>query len=351
MTRWRVDFRVKSDVVLAKDQKTIIFAAPDNTHEIHLFTRRGEGKHAVDELYLSAHVILEGENAFASADRAETYLRQFLEILAIATSGSYRLEQRILVADWTAGLTNRRFWHFKKFPDPRVPIYALRQDIIESIKTLTASPIPTAVRLAMQWWARGVSAGMPHEQFQFFWYALEIIADYSKPSIRVPSKCASCSGDLFCRTCNVIPLHRPYPKQAIKMLIEKHVRTEPQRFFAVIDDATNRLLHGDDPENIARDLDASWDRLSDSLGKTTWAAILGVLVNIAAPTATEGQKLNLLESNSFMHYHVTSRTEISMGAAHADPNNPQIEEFLPSFQLNMIVSEHDEADRQQGPRP
>lgn len=50
MTRWRVDHEIKSDLVLAKTEKQIVFKAPDRSHEIYLITRRGPGKHAAVQL-------------------------------------------------------------------------------------------------------------------------------------------------------------------------------------------------------------------------------------------------------------------------------------------------------------
>ena len=137
-----------------------------------------------------------------------------------------------------------------------------------------------------------------------------------------------------------MPLHRPYPKQAIQMLVNKHVRKEPDRFFATIDGARNKLLHGDDPEDIERELDFKWDRLSDALGKATWAALASTLVNISAASATQVEQLAIIRTNTFTHFHVASTVEISMGATHADPANPQIEEFQPGFEFNMTVTEH-----------
>jgi hypothetical protein len=340
MTRWRVDFRVKSDVVLAKHEKKLLFTPPDNSYEIYLFTNRGQGKHEADELYLSAHVVLEDEDRQNAADKAEVHLRQFLNVLTIVTNAYYRIEARILVADWTPGLEKRRLLYFKGFPNPHVPIYALSQKEIETVKKLMRKPIPRSVQLAMGWWARGVSAEYPNGQFQFFWYALEILAEHAKPSVKVPSKCPTCNGDLYCPICKQTPLHRPYPKQAVKMLVDKHVRGEPDRFFQLIDEARNRLLHGDDPTEIERELDIKWEKISDSLGKATWAALVDTLIkNITATGATEAGKLVLMEANTYVHYHVTIGADMEMGAAHADPANPQIEEFQPDFQLNMIVQE------------
>ena len=347
MTRWRVDFEIKSDFVLVKDQKQVVFRAPDKSHEIYLVTRRGPGKHAADELYLSSHVILGDDDPMEAADRASVYLRQFLQTLAIVTSAFYRVKRRVMVVDWTPGLTKRHVLYFKMFPNPNVPLYGLSQNLIDSVIKLSANPIPLDVRLAMSWWARGV-ASSDTEQFQYFWYALEILAGHLKPAIKVPSKCPFCGGDLYCQTCNKVPLHRPYPKQALKFLIEKHVRENSEHFFKTADEARNRLLHGEDDEIIERELGVSWEKLSDGLGKVTWAALLDTLSQITMKTPPEDANLDLTQANTFVHYDVTLTTDMTVGAHHANPDDPQIDEFqLPTFELNMVVNEHEKIDNKQ----
>lgn len=345
VTRWRVDFAVKTSMVLAEDQKELVFRAPDDSHAIHLLTKRGPGKHAADELYLSAHVILEGEEPRIAADDAETLLGRFLSVLSVVTGGFYRIEHTILVVDWSPGLVERDFLYFKVFPDPNVPIPALDQDLVESVAKLTRSEIPRAVRLSISWWARGVAASPASEQFQYFWYALEILAEHAKPSVRVASKCPRCQGELFCQACNRVPVHRPYPKEAIRLLIEKHVQGEPHRLFEAIDKARNLLLHGEAPHEIEREVGAEWDALSNSLGTATRAAIVSTLANLAtAHEETGSVKLSLNNVSSYTHWETKIVTDMAMPGGHADPANPQIEEFWPTFKLEMNVQSRDEVD-------
>lgn len=290
-------------------------------------------------MYLAAHFILEEESPENAADKAEIYLRRFLDVLSVVTSNDYRIKERVLVVDWTTGLTTRRFLRFNTFPNPNVPVHALSGAHFESVKKLMANPIPRSVQLAMDWWARGVSASEASEQFQFFWYALEILGEHTKPSVRVPSTCPKCRESLFCPNCKEVPLHRPYPKQAVKMLVDKHVKGEPDHFFALIDQARNKLMHGDDRKKIERDLNIKWEAISDSLGKATWAALISILIKTANTNATEPERLKLIISSTYLHYHVMTTSDISMRVSHADPSSPQIEEFQPSFEVDMIVEE------------
>lgn len=347
MTRWRVDHEIKSDHVLAKDEKQLLFKAPDRSHQIYLITRRGAGIHAADELYLSSHVILDDEDPIKAADKADVYLRQFLETLSIVTNASYQIRKRVMVVDWTPGLTRRGFTYFKNFPNPDVPLYALTHKHIETVTKYSTNPIPLSVRLAMSWWARGVKARLPSEQFQLFWYALEILAEYLKPTAKVSSKCPVCSSDLYCQTCGTIPLHRPYPKQAIKMIVEKHVSNDRDEFFRIIDGSRNKLLHGEDEKTIEKDIGLKWEKLCDMLGQVTWLSLLDTLGRITMETADADTELVLSKTNTFVHYHVATKVNAIMTGNHLDPLNPQIDEFQPQFEWNMIVKEHEKKEQEQ----
>ena len=346
VTRWRVDHEIKSDIVLVQDQNQVVFVAPNKSHEIYLKTRRGSGQHAADELFLSSHLILEDNDPRAAAARADDYLDQFLETLSVISSAFYRIKRRVMVADWTSGLTRRRVIIYKEFPNPHVPLYGLSQDLIDSVAKLSVNPIPLNVRLAMARWSQGVAATSSPEQFQYFWYALEILAEHLKPAIRVPSKCPHCTGDLYCQSCEKVPLHRPYPKQALQMLVQKHVGEDHARFFKIMDEARNRLLHGEDRKVIERELDVGWEALSDDLGKLTWIVLLDTLRQITADGSPDGVTLEFLQSNTFVHYHVEMGTEAEFGAHHADPANPLIDEFQPNLEIKMIVNEHENKGQQ-----
>lgn len=340
MTRWRVDHEIRSDFILAKTQNQVVFKAPDKSHVIYLMTRRGPGKHAADELYLSSHVILDEQEAMDAVEKAEAYLSHFLETLAIVTSVCYRIEGRTLVVDWSPGLNSRRCISFKKFPNPDVPKYALTQDLVDTVMKYSTNPIPLNVRLAMSWWARGVATSFAPDQFQFFWYALEILTEHHKPTTKITSKCPHCSGDLHCQSCGTVPLHRPYPKQAVKILIEKHLTRDPDVFFKQMDEARNRLLHGDDQKLIEQDMGVDWGTLSDRLGRLTWLSLLDTLRKITMEHSSR-ETVAIVQTNSYLHYDVILRSDLTIGVHHVNPLEPQIDEFqLPGLEISMVVGEH-----------
>ena len=115
-----------------------------------------------------------------------------------------------------------------------------------------------------------------------------------------------------------------------------------------MDDARNKLLHGEDKEKIEQDLGVPWEKLSDDLGKVTWFALLDILGHLMIAASSENIDLALVEASTFVHYHVTMRTDLIIGAHHANPSDPQIDEFmLPGFEVNMIVNEDEKGPREQ----
>jgi len=129
------------------------------------------------------------------------------------------------------------------------------------------------------------------------------------------------------------------------MLIEKHVKGQSGEFFSRIDEIRNRLLHGDDPVEIERALNMKWEEVTDALGKATWAALLSNLISTTAAHAVAPGKLALAATNTYTHYEMHAITDISMQVKHADPANPQIDEFqLPDFKLDLIVKDRDEVE-------
>jgi hypothetical protein len=53
-----------------------------------------------------------------------------------------------------------------------------------------------------------------------------------------------------------------------------------------------------------------------------------------------------MEVSSYTHWGTELVSDMSMGARHADPANPQIDEFLPDFKVEVIVKDRDEVERQ-----
>jgi hypothetical protein len=194
--------------------------------------------------------------------------------------------------------------------------------------------------LAIRWWARGVGASPPSDQFQYFWYALEILAEFDKPTAVVPDKCPKCGGNLYCESCETVPVHRPYPKQAIRMLVMKHVTGDPEGAFVLWDKARNALLHGTERKEIERSLGFTWLQLADSLGKAVWASLLSYLATVTGARATEpGGRLHLADASTYMHYELTVIGDAEMAAVHKDPENPLIDEFHPEVNLELIVKD------------
>lgn len=337
MTRWLVDFKVASDLVLDQAETKLRFASHDGTYEIHMSTREELREGEPPELYLSTQVLLDADEPSAAVDAAKAHLRTFLGLLSVTTSTYYDIASVRMVVDWTPGLTRRRFLLYRKFANPELPFFGLTQGIFDSVARFLKNEIPEAISLAVDWWARGARRPDATEQFMYFWFALELLAEASKSPERVPDRCALCRGPLFCQTCDRVTTHRPYPKQAIEALIKRHVTGEPEAFFEKADKARNALMHGTNPREIEHAIGVTWSGLADDLGPATWAALITALVRLSQATATGREVLEIAQANTFTQYDFHIAGGMAMSVNHADPNSPQIEEFQPDFKWELGV--------------
>ncbi len=62
-------------------------------------------------------------------------------------------------------------------------------------------------------------------------------------------------------------------------------------------------------------------------------------------------ELALLNVSSYAHHHVVLRTDLILGAHHANPADPQIDEFmLAGVEISMVVDEHEKGPGEQPTR-
>ncbi|MGO7785661.1 methylamine utilization protein MauJ, partial [Rhizobium ruizarguesonis] len=57
------------------------------------------------------------------------------------------------------------------------------------------------MRRALRWYRLGIHAYSPDDQFTYFWFALEIVAEFQKPTSKVHDKFPHCQSALYCEKC------------------------------------------------------------------------------------------------------------------------------------------------------
>jgi hypothetical protein len=150
----------------------------------------------------------------------------------------------------------------------------LSEDTARAIERLLEFDIPPAIRRAMRWYRLGINETVPDDQFINFWFALEIVAEFQKSTDKVPDRCPQCQSPLYCESCKTHPVHRPYPKQAIRALLKAVDKECDDATIERLDKTRNSLMHGSTLKEIEDSLPQPHEQIVDILGRLLWRALI-----------------------------------------------------------------------------
>lgn len=222
---------------------------------------------------LSMHIYFDAPDLDGAQEIAEDRLADCLNMLAF-TSGSAFSRHRIRqIVDCTpeSGMRDIHLWG--DAIDHEDPQPFLDERTTKAIERLSEFQIPPAIRRAMRWYRLGINATVPGDQFQYFWFVLEIIAEFQKGDEKVPSNCPNCSSPLFCESCSTHPVHKRYQKQAIQALLATVAKCD-ESTFKRLDKTRNGLMHGKTLKEIEGDPPEGQKHLVDILGELVWKALV-----------------------------------------------------------------------------
>ena len=147
---------------------------------------------------LALHLYFDAPDLKEAQEIAEERLADCLNMLAFASGSAFSRHRIRQIVDCTpdSGMRDIRFWG--DAIDHEDPQPFLDERTTKAIERLSEFQIPPAIRRAMRWYRLGINATVPGDQFQYFWFALEIIAEFQKGEEKVPSNCPHCNSPLFC---------------------------------------------------------------------------------------------------------------------------------------------------------
>ncbi|WP_339950044.1 methylamine utilization protein MauJ [uncultured Albimonas sp.] len=268
------NYEIGSDISVTSDDEILEISCP-----------RGEFRARIKNIprsvftvpfLLSLHLYFEDEDLEDAKSASEDLMVVCLNMLALATGAGLRRHRirQIVVTDEPGadGMRDVLMWADKvEYSDPQP---ALTADHLTSIERLLEWEAPPAIERALRWYRLGVDASAPDDQFTYFWFALEIVAEYQKPTARVNDRCPHCQSALYCETCEKHPVHRPYAKQAIHALMRMTDPDCTDETVAMLDDTRNRLMHGATLREIEASFAESDPHVVDVLGRLLWLALL-----------------------------------------------------------------------------
>lgn len=223
---------------------------------------------------LSLQLIFEAPSLNEAKDVAQEKLTECLNMLAFVTGAGVRRHRTKHIVDCTplSGMRDCLVWADSVGHEDPQPF--IDENIIASMERLLQFDSPPAVRRALRWYRIGIHDSTPEDQFQYFWFALEILAEHQKASEKLADKCPRCKSPLYCENCKTHPTHRPYPKQAIRALIQSVDKASEEETIEALDKARNAIMHGATLEEIEEELPSSGEHIVDVLGRILFMALV-----------------------------------------------------------------------------
>jgi hypothetical protein len=119
----------------------------------------------------------------------------------------------------------------------------------------------------------GLLAEQPEEQFQYFWSALENLAEATKTRDQVNVTCPQCNSDVYCNQCNANPVRRKVATEEMKAILVGLSR-DGEAIFKTLQKVRNHLSHGRSPYTVQDEAKIPLANAVDLMAQGAWRAIM-----------------------------------------------------------------------------
>lgn len=332
MTRFLANWEVESDITLPDKTPYLRYDHPDGRYTAFL---RNIPEDRNGLLFLSMQFVFNAPSLRESRKVGEQLAKEFLDFVTLASNLKLRLRNILQIFNWEPdGPTMRDCIYFSpSAAHGGGPFDALQKPLLDSVAMLQSQAIDPRLRRALKWFGNGVAARSPDDQFSFFWFVIELVAQHIKGPAPVPDKCPVCKGPLYCEMCGSTPLHRPYPKQAVQQLFARYVPQDkgPEEFYERASEARNMLMHGDEVKSIEEALNLELSELVDDMGELAWVSLMNQFI-----PALVGKQPVFIQTNQYVHMTMTGNAVMQVGFT-ANFDNPDPAHF-PKVQISMITT-------------
>lgn len=266
------NYEIKSAISVFEDNRWFTFKDPKGQFRARI--RNIVRKDFSTPFLLTLNLTFDAENLDGAKDVADKRLADCLNMLAFVTGSSFVRHRIRQIVDCTPDdqMYSCLMWGDAIGHDD--PTLLLDEHFINSIERLLTFEMPPAISRAMRWYRIGINSSTPDDQFQYFWFALEIIANFQKSADKVPDQCPHCKSPLYCETCNKHPEHKPYTKQAIEQLIKAVDKNCSDATIKMLGDARNSLMHGTTLKEVEEKLPDPHEDIVDILGKIVFKVLI-----------------------------------------------------------------------------
>lgn len=299
------NFEVGSDLSVVTDDQVLKICDPRDAFKALI--RNIPRSEFTTPFLLSVHIYFDAEALDEAADTADYHLATCLNMLAFTTGSGFRKHRIRQIVDAEpssqGAMRDIRMWGDRiEYDDPQ-PF--LDDEHATTIERLLEFNIPPAIRRALRWYRLGINATALDDQFTYFWFALEIVAEFQKPATKVNDKCPHCQSALYCEKCETHPQHRPYAKQAIRALLKDADEGCDDATVALLDKTRNSLMHGATLKEIEGSLPDPHESVIDTLGRLLWKSLVRQL-----PREMFDGSLVMGVPSTYVHYKATAVARI-----------------------------------------
>jgi hypothetical protein len=343
MKVWIGDFRVESTLVLPPDVTELRVKLADGE-----FTFQNATRDDLPNEALAAQITIHADTIAEAEEIAKKRVNEVLDVLSFITSSKFRISRQRFLMDWSPGLKMRDQYAYgcdKK--DDRWP--DLAEEYLKTVAAIETLDGAKRLRAPLHWFAAGIRATAAEDQFQYFWFVLEIIAEITKETGLVADKCQKCKSDLFCQACNSISMHKPFQRQAIDNLLDRlNVPADVRREMFII---RNGIMHGRDRDEIIEEIrrkspDFEFGEAID----IAWQIATAAIFNALQITAPQYNQMYFAKPDSVVSRDISFKAHMIMGLP-GDPNDPKlVDVVIPEVRAFRVNSRGEEIDPLTGQR-
>lgn len=334
-TTYMADFEISSIACIDMDLSSIVMNHPKGDYSIQMENIDVEpGK---DKAIMSVQVIFPSNDIEEAKELGREHLKEYLDILTFSTCMAFKIENFNKIADWTPGLKEIDCIIFNNFPADDRPYPVIEDKLLQSIDHLLQADIPESFRRVVKWFSSGVSAYYLDDKFQYFWFAIELLAEIIKNSEKVNDFCPKCHKALYCESCEEHPLHKPYPKQSIEALFKRYITDIPEEAFKETNQVRNDLMHGKEISQIEEKRNIEFSIIVDKTGQIAWTAIFDTYLKYFNGPPKK-IKFNLIRPSTFCSKTLTTGAHIKYQCS--NPDVPRVKD-IPTINVEPVFYENE----------
>ena len=216
MPRWMMQFEIEGHLGVEADRRELIFRHPSGFYDVHVRNHKMAAGVGTPLLYM--FVLFDSDDIRSADMQGREHVNKFLRFLSFATGSGFRVRRPMCLFDWSVNVQDQRHGCvYHHFPNPDLPQLVMNDDVVATVEALLNSyGGDVDVMQALLWFSSAVTASRPENQFRLFWFCIETLARTTRDKSPVSDRCPTCREPLYCRTCDKISTHRPYPTQAIE---------------------------------------------------------------------------------------------------------------------------------------